>query len=378
MLTAEGCRARQKRLWSALGRDANCIMIGEPRHLTYLANFYPSPFSFASQNCFAILILAANGSSTLIVDNLQRRFAETAHADNVVVAEWYNGRESAAARANSVYAAVRDAIRGCGYNRIRADNGVSYDLIQRLSYRKPHPEVIGVGGLLHQLARTKDSDELEIIRKSIRAMEAGYAAARTGIHAGMTELEAFKIVHNAALESAGNPVQLYGDFASGPRAESGGGPPTGRVIEKGELIMIDYSVVIHGYRGDLCSTFVVDGKPSDRQQQMADCCLNAMRAGEGTLQAGTSCREVDSTVRSVFQKHDLGDYFKHHAGHGIGLGHPDPPYIVPESSDTLMTGDVVTLEPGCYIPGVGGMRFEHNYLITDCGFECLSNHHLGL
>ena len=68
----------------------------------------------------------------------------------------------------------------------------------------------------------------------------------------------------------------------------------------------------------------------------------------------------------------------HHAGHGLGLEHPEPPILVSESDDVLIAGDVITLEPGCYIEGQGGMRFEHNYLITESGSEQLSQHHIGL
>jgi Xaa-Pro dipeptidase len=83
-------------------------------------------------------------------------------------------------------------------------------------------------------------------------------------------------------------------------------------------------------------------------------------------------------VRSLLAERELAPYFTHHAGHGIGLSHPEPPFIVPESSETLVAGDVVTLEPGLYLSGVGGMRFERNYLVTQEGYELLSEHHLGL
>lgn len=74
----------------------------------------------------------------------------------------------------------------------------------------------------------------------------------------------------------------------------------------------------------------------------------------------------------------MKDRFGHHAGHGIGLAHPEPPVLVRDSTDTLLAGDVVTLEPGLYVPGVGGIRIEHNYLITETGYERLSQHVIAL
>ncbi|HBH53133.1 MAG TPA: aminopeptidase P family protein, partial [Planctomycetaceae bacterium] len=83
-------------------------------------------------------------------------------------------------------------------------------------------------------------------------------------------------------------------------------------------------------------------------------------------------------VATPLRQSGWGDTFTHHAGHGLGLGHPEPPILVAESTDVLETGDVVTLEPGLYVPGVGGIRLEHNYLITPTGARCLSPHELRL
>jgi len=99
-----------------------------------------------------------------------------------------------------------------------------------------------------------------------------------------------------------------------------------------------------------------------------------MEAGEKSLRAGVPCREVYFAVHNEFARRELAEHFPHHAGHGIGLGHPEPPFLVPESSETLLEGDIVTLEPGVYVPGVAGMRYERNYLITVDGYELLSDH----
>jgi Xaa-Pro aminopeptidase len=99
-----------------------------------------------------------------------------------------------------------------------------------------------------------------------------------------------------------------------------------------------------------------------------------MQAGERKLRPGVPCRDVHDAVNRAFAERSLADYFPHHAGHGIGLSHPEAPFIVPGSSETLAAGDVVTLEPGLYLPGVAGMRYERNYAITPSGRESLSDH----
>ena len=371
MITAEGCSARRKRLLQNLGSMPDYIVLAVPRHITWLTGYCPNPFSYASQNAESLLILEPNGASTLILDNVQRRLANNAHVDEILIAPWYDGKRSSTARIPGIQQFALGFLAARNPRILGVDAGVSSVLCHGR-------ETIAHDGILLHLSRAKDPDEIAILEQSMRAMESGYAAAGNGIRAGMTELQAFTLVQQASTESAGYPVQIYGDFASGPRTESGCGGPTDRVIQPGDLFLMDFSVVINGYRGDLCSTWVIDGEPTPRQKEMERACLEAMAAGEALLKPGMPCREVDSAVRGVFARHGLTENFRHHTGHGVGLGHPDPPYIVPESTESLAVGDVVTLEPGCYLKGVGGMRFEHNYLITPTGSRHLSNHNLGL
>ena len=215
--------------------------------------------------------------------------------------------------------------------------------------------------------------------RSIRAGEAGHAAALAGVEPGMTELQAYLVVQHAAIRELGERVVVYGDFASGPRtATDKGGPPTSRAIEPGDLLLLDFSVVVDGYRGDFTNTFAVGGGPQLASVELFEACLGAMAAGEARLRPGKAARDVDAAVRDQFRSLGLLDHFPTHSGHGIGLGHPEPPYFVPESDEVLVEGDVVAIEPGLYVEGVGGMRFERNYLITADGFENLSNHELRL
>jgi Xaa-Pro aminopeptidase len=233
-----------------------------------------------------------------------------------------------------------------------------------------------VDPIIHGLKRNKDPDELELIRRSVHAGEAGHLAGLQQIKPGMTELEAYLLVQQAALRQAGDTALVYGDFVSGPRCEQVGGPPTDRVINKGDLVLLDFSVVINGYRADFANTFVCGGKPSAEQLRLYVACLDALAEGERAIKPGRAAREIDEAVRHSFDAKHLRDSFTTHSGHGLGLGHPDPPYLVPESTDTLVAGDVIAIEPGQYIPGVAGMRFERNYLVTETGFEVLSKHAL--
>jgi Xaa-Pro aminopeptidase len=209
----------------------------------------------------------------------------------------------------------------------------------------------------------------------MRAGEAAHAAALREMKPGMTELDAYLIVQNAAMKELGERAIVYGDFASGPRtATDKGGPPTSRKIEAGDLLLLDFSVVVDGYRSDFTNTFAVGGAPVGRQVELFEACVGALKAAESLLKAGTKAGDIDAAVRASFAKHGLAQFFVTHTGHGIGLGHPEPPYLVPDGPEILVEGDVIAVEPGLYVEGVGGMRFERNYLIKANGFELLSKH----
>jgi Xaa-Pro aminopeptidase len=379
MLTPAGCRARRQRLWQRLDPALEWILIADPQHLLYFANYWQSPFVFRSNDAGAVLILGRNGSSTLVADNLLQPFCDRAVVDEVVAPVWYRGVASAPPRESYLVKNTLERLARCpgrhyGYEPGQLPAGV----MEGLKAARDGLQLTDVGPAILAMRRQKDTDELDLLRLSMRAAEAGMAAGHAGLHAGMTELELCLLVQRAAIEAVGEPILVYGDFVSGPRCEQIGGPPTHRRIEKGDLVILDFSPVVSHYRVDIANTFVCGERPSGQLVELYEACLAAMAAGEKRLRPGVAGRDVDRAVRGHLASLGLDQNFPSHSGHGVGLGHPEAPFLVPESSDTLQAGDVVTLEPGQYIPGVAGMRFEHNYLITDNGYERLSHHPLSL
>ncbi len=228
------------------------------------------------------------------------------------------------------------------------------------------------------MRRRKDPDEIALLKECMRATEAGHRLGAKTSGLGMTELDVYVGVNGACTQAAKQAVIVYGDFAVSPGPERRGGPPTERVLEPGDMFILDFSVVIRHYRSDFTNTLVVGKEPRPDQQRLYDLCMAAMAAGEKELRGGRPCLTVYEAVRDVFDRAGAGEYFPHHAGHGLGLSHPEAPYLVREADETLQAGDVVTLEPGMYVPNVGGIRIEHNYLITETGYERLSNHTIAL
>jgi len=357
MLTAEGCRQRRLRLWQHLPHwpEGDSVTLGDPLHLAYLAGFHVDPISL-NAGFGGVVVVSRDGRARLFHDDRLKAAAAAAHVDERTQLPWYDGQSPGRGPRQL---ALADTIHRC---HDRPGDALAGELVTALA----------------QMRRQKDPDEIDLLRRCMRVTEVGHAWARANIRPGMTEIDVYNGVAAACNQAAGKAVIVYGDFAVCPGPERRGGAATGRVLEPGDLFILDYSVVIDNYRSDFTNTLVVGKEPNADQRRLFDLCCQAMTAGENELRAGAACLEVYNAVRGVFERAGVADAFPHHAGHGLGLTHPEAPFFVRQANETLLAGDVVTLEPGLYLAGIGGIRIEHNYLITNTGFERLSNHVIAL
>jgi Xaa-Pro dipeptidase len=361
MLTAEGCRQRRMRLWERLGTlGVERLALADPIHLRYFANADFDPISLVA-DMPAVLLITRDGNSTLVLDRRSPHSVDAAHVDETIKTDWYPGSSPG------------EGPRQLALDRALAKLGVTG--LQDCFGNPHHKQVVST---IAEMRRSKDPDEVSALRACVTACEAGHAWARANIRAGMSELDVYAGVNAACEKVAGKPVIVYGDFAVSPGPERKGGPPTDRILKTGDMFILDYSVVIGGYRSDFTNTFVVGGNPNAEQKRLYYLCVAAMQAGEKALRAGATCQSVYDAVNGVFAAAKMAEHFTHHAGHGLGLTHPEAPYFVRKSTESLVAGDVMTLEPGLYVTGIGGIRIEHNYLITATGYERLSHHVIAL
>ena len=356
MLTAAGCHERRMRLLERLV-PTQPIVMADPVHLRYFANFHVEALSQVA-DFGGLLVLHPTGHTDLFHDSKLPRGVESARVDERIPVTWYTGEEPGRGPRGTV---LREILGGHG--------GRIHDSLA-------DPDAPQLYQVIGELRRQKDPDEVELLKVCMRTGEAGHAWARANVKPGMTELDVYAGVAHAVYTALGMWAVVYGDFAV-TSGQKRGGPPTGRVLQKGETFILDFSVVVQGYRSDFTNTLVVGGEPSSEQRRLFGLCQEALAAGEGELRAGAKCQTVYDAIRDVFQAAGVAEYFTTHAGHGLGLSHPEAPFIVRRSSETLLCGDVVTLEPGLYV-GDNGIRIEHNYLITETGCERLSHHALAL
>lgn len=385
MLTEAGCRQRRENLWQRIPLTTDWILIGDPRHIQYFSNFRINPLSFSADQR-ALLLLHRNGKATLLADNFVRRTAVCdPFVDDEVIIPWYTHKMSVGNRddalvhalgeCRSLWTDAKGLIEPEGVTEVVAAT-VSEHAEWQLTDATTG-SLTTVGNIVRSLRRQKLPDEVSLLRKCMAACDAGHAAGFDMIRPGVSELDVYLAIQAAAQKNAGCACVVYGDFrATNATQFKAGGLPTSDILQEGDLFIADYSVIINGYRSDFTNTMAV-GTPTTDQIRQFEACRDAMLAAEQTLKADAAGKDVYAAASAVFV--DRGyPALAHHCGHGLGMEHPEAPILVPESTDTLLAGDVVTIEPGLYVEGVGGMRFEHNYLITEDGFERLSNHHIGL
>jgi len=356
MLTAEGCKARRERLLDQL-KPAHPLVLADPIHLRYFANFYVEPIS-QHADFGGVLVIRPDGHAALYHDSKMPKTVELSHADERTPVIWYTGQEPADGPRRMLLRPVVDANGG------RIHDSLADPLAQQLFE------------ITSDLRRRKDPDEIELLKVCMRATEAGHAWARAKIKPGVVELGVYSGVSWEVYKTLRHWAVVYGDFTV-TNGTKRGGPPTMHRLRKGETFILDYSVVVQGYRSDFTNTLVIGGEPTAEQQKLFGLCAMAMEAGECELKAGAECQTVYDAIRGVFSAAGLADQFPTHAGHGLGIMHPESPYIVRRSTETLVAGDVVTLEPGLYVNNIG-IRIEHNYLVTETGYERLSNHTISL
>ena len=159
--------------------------------------------------------------------------------------------------------------------------------------------------------------------------------------------------------------------ASGPNGAKPHARPTDRKIEPGELVVIDFGCIVDGYCSDMTRTVSV-GDPGADARRVWDVVAESQRAGRDAVRAGVECREVDRASRAVIDDAGWGETFAHGTGHGVGLEIHEAPRVAATADGTLEPGHVVTVEPGVYLPGVGGVRIEDTVVVTEAGADPLT------
>ncbi len=182
----------------------------------------------------------------------------------------------------------------------------------------------------------------------------------------MTELEVANLSYQKMLEFGATKQSFDTIVASGINGSFPHHKPTDKKIEAGELVTIDMGCIYKGYCSDITRTFPVGGPIKDKQLQEAyDVVLASNKAGIAAVKAGVKGSHVDKVARDIISNSEFKDYFVHSTGHGVGIDVHELPSVSPSYEGRLLNNAVVTVEPGIYIPNVGGIRIEDMVLVHD-------------
>ncbi|HSM02666.1 MAG TPA: aminopeptidase P family protein [Acidimicrobiia bacterium] len=331
------------------------LLVSRAPNLRYLTGFTGS-------NGF--LLVRPNGKAVFVTDGRYGELAEALVADlndaDLVV------------YTSGMWDVFRGLVEGLASVTLEAD-GVTWAFARDFA-SETAIEVVAGGGAVEGLRRNKDDAEIIALRAAAAAGDAAFS--ELGGLAGRTVTEkelGWKLID--VMRSHGGdaadwePIVAAGPGASVPHYRAGGKP-----VGSG-LLLLDYGCVVDGYHSDMSRTVWLEGTPDEQMSRVYRAVLESQEAGLAAVAPGVPCGDVDEAVREVLRGYGYEKQFLHSTGHGVGLEIHEPPWVRRGNDDPLAVGDVVTVEPGVYLPGIGGVRIEDMVLVTESGGAVLTGSH---
>lgn len=245
--------------------------------------------------------------------------------------------------------------------------------MRRIEQAAPGCSLLAVEPWLPALRMHKDETEIEHMRRAVSIAErAMHTLLDAGaVRAGRSELEVAADLKIALLREGSQGDAFSPIVVAGPNSASPHASPSDRPMADGEFVVIDWGAVYRGYRSDITRTFAL-GTPTPEMERIYEAVLAANQAGELAARPNTTAQEVDRAARQSIILAGYGEHFIHRTGHGLGLETHEPPYIVEGNQELLKPGMTFTIEPGIYVPGVGGVRIEDDMVVGETAAESLT------
>lgn len=267
---------------------------------------------------------------------------------------------------------LQDAVRDGGVGRLGLEaHGVTW--LQQRQYAEwfEGVELVPTENLVEELRVVKEAGEVARIRRACAIADDAFVALLPMLEQGVSECD-FALALEFAMRERGASGNSFDPIvASGPNGALPHARPTNRRVGRGELVVCDFGCVVDGYCSDMTRTVSV-GDPGPEATRLWETVLASQEAGRAALRSGVETNAVDAAARDVIDAAGWGERFSHGTGHGVGLEIHEAPRVAKTGGATLAPGYIVTVEPGVYLPGVGGVRIEDTLVVTDDGAEALT------
>jgi len=350
---------RHERVQAAMAeRGLNALLLVAPASMAYLCGFRPTPYER-----LVVFVLPAAGEARLVVPLLEEEAARQA-APQAALYAWRDEEGPATALA----AAVRGIAGTVGIEKAH----LTVAQLELVSAALSGASFVDCGPLLSDLRAVKDGDELAALHRAAAVIDRVIERLSAEIRPGRSEAELAALASLLIGEEGGDGPAFPPAVLAGAKSALPHGQPDRTVLAEGDLVIVDIGAVVDGYCSDITRTFVCGRAADGRQRELVEVVRRAQRAGIEAVQPGASGSQVDRAARAVIEEAGLGRYFVHRTGHGLGLEVHEAPSLTAESSDVLVPGNVVTVEPGVYLPGYGGVRIEDDVAVTELGREVLT------
>jgi Xaa-Pro aminopeptidase len=359
-IDVDALRARLDRAGTAAAAaDVDALLISPGSDLAYLLGVGGT--SFERLTC---LVLPVGGTPVLVVPKLEQPgYAGLPTGElGVEVATWVDGEDP--------YRLVTQALRATGRVAVSDMMPALHTLALRDAIAG---EQVLAGPVLRELRMRKDAVEIAALRKAGAAIDRVHARVGEWLRAGRTEAEVGADIAAAIVEE-GHTVAEFVIVGSGPNGASPHHSLSDRVIEAGDVVVVDIGgPVAEGYCSDSTRVYSVGEPRFDDVRGTYAVLQAAQQAAVDAVRPGVTASEVDAAARSVIADAGFGEYFVHRTGHGIGLDVHEEPYIVGGNDLPLEEGMAFSIEPGIYLPGRWGARIEDIVVVTGTGVESVNN-----
>jgi Xaa-Pro aminopeptidase len=352
-----GRLARLRVALAGIGADA--LLVTARANVRYLSGFTGS----------AGALLVAAGRAVLVTDGRYR----TQAGEQVATVGLGDAVEVVIGGVEAQRDAVVRALRTGGVERLglEADH-VTWSGSRRWERDVAPVEVVSTSGTVEALRQVKDAGELASMARAAAIADEALASVLGMLRAGPSEAEVALALDSAMRRLGAEDRAFETIVASGPNAAKPHARPTTRTIADGDPVVIDFGAVYEGYRSDMTRTFCVGGAPSAQMARVFEVVGAAQAAGVAAVRAGVEAQAVDRACRDVVAEAGWAEEFEHGTGHGVGLDIHEAPGVGPGSTAILGTGVVVTVEPGVYLAGIGGVRVEDTVVVTEDGCRPLT------